>query len=133
MFGEFNAEGENFQSYVERMEMFFTANNIVKTAGEENEAGNQLFRERKRAIFLTEIGPEVYSTLSNLLVPAKPKDTSLTNMVQSPEKHFNPAPLEIAKRFHFGSRSQQLSESISEYIVALKKLSTHCNFGEFLN
>ncbi len=131
--GEFNAERENFQSYVERMEMFFTANNIVETAGEENEAGNQLVRERKRAIFLTEIGPEVYSTLSNLLAPAKPKDTSLTNMVQALEKHFNPAPLEIAESFHFGTRSQQPSESISEYIVVLKKLSIHCNFGEFLN
>ena len=30
--GEFNTERENFQSYVERMEMFFTANNIVETA-----------------------------------------------------------------------------------------------------
>ena len=125
MYGEFNAERENYQSYVERMEMFFTANNIVETAGEENEAENQLVRGRKRAIFLTEIGPEVYSTLSNLLAPAKPKDTSLTNMVQALEKHFNPAPLEIAESFHFGIRSQQPNESISEYIVALKKLHVH--------
>jgi hypothetical protein len=106
---------------------FFTANNIVETPGEENEGANQL------VIFLTEIGADVYSTLSNLLVPAKPKDTSLANIVQALEKHFNPASLEIAESFHFGTRSQKPGESIGEYVVALKKLSIHCNFGEFLN
>ena len=55
--------------------MFFTANNIVETTGEGSAAANQLVANRKRAIFLTEVGPEVYSTLSNLLAPAKPKDT----------------------------------------------------------
>jgi hypothetical protein len=115
------------------MEMFFTANNIVETPGEANVEANQLVSDRKRAIFLTEIGPDVYSTLSKLLVLAKPKDTSLTNIVQALEKHFNPAPLEIAEHFHFGTRTQKPGESIGEYVVALKKLSIHCNFGEFLN
>lgn len=131
--GEFNSERETFSSYVERMEMFFMANNILETPGEDNEAANRVVRERKRAIFLTEIGPEVYSTLSNLLVPVKPKDTTFTNIVQALERHYNPAPLEIAESFHFGTRNQKASESISDYVVALKKLSIHCNFGEFLN
>ena len=30
-------------------------------------------------------------------------------------------------------RNQQTDESISDYIVALKKLSIHCNYGEVLN
>ena len=30
-------------------------------------------------------------------------------------------------------RNQQTDESINDYIVALKKLSIHCNYGEFLN
>jgi hypothetical protein len=64
-----------------------------------------------------------------LLVLAKPKHTSMTNIVQALEKHFNPAPFEIADSFHFGTRG----ESIGEYVVALKKLAIHCNFGEFLN
>ena len=32
--GEFIAECETFNAYVERMEMFFMANNIVETTGE---------------------------------------------------------------------------------------------------
>ena len=38
--GEFNVARETFSAYVERMEMFFTANNIVQTTGEGSVAAN---------------------------------------------------------------------------------------------
>ena len=131
--GEFNPEREPFRSYVERIEMFFLANNIRERTGEGAEAANLLVAERKRAIFLTEIGPEAYSTLRNLLVPANPRDTTFTDIVRALERHYNPAPLEIAESFHFGTRHQKPGESIGDFVVALKKLSIHCNYGEFLN
>ena len=131
--GEFIAERETFCSYVERMEMFFTANNIVETTGEGSTQVNRVVAERKRAIFLTEVGAEVYSTVSNLLAPVKPKDTPFTEIVSALEKHYNPKPLEIAQSFHFGTRSQKLGESIGDYVLALKKLAIHCNYGEFLD
>ena len=82
------------------------------------------------------MGPEVYSTcstLSNLLAPAKPKDTLFTDIVQILEKHYNPKPLAIAQSFHFGTRNQKSEESVSDYVLALKKLAVHCNYGEYLN
>ena len=127
--GEFNAERETFNAYVERIEMSFTANNIVETTGEGSTQTNGVVADRKRAIFLTEVGPEVYSTLSNLLAPAKPKDTSFTDM----EKHYNPKPFEIAQSFHFGTRNQKSGESISDYVLVLRRLAVHCNYGEFLD
>ena len=127
--GEFNAERETFNAYVERIEMSFTANNIVETTGEGSTQTNGVVADRKRAIFLTEVGPEVYSTLSNLLAPAKPKDTSFTDL----EKHYNPKPLEIAQSFHFGTRNQKSGESISDYVLVLRRLAVHCNYGEFLD
>jgi len=78
--GEFDVARETFSAYVERMEMLFTANNIVETMGEGSAAANRVVANRKRAILLTEVGPEVYSTLSNLLAPAKPKDTQFTDI-----------------------------------------------------
>lgn len=131
--GEFNVARETFSAYVERMEMFFTANNIVTTTGEGSAATNLVVANRKRAIFLTEVGPEVYTTLSNLLAPTKPKDVSFTNIVEVLEKHYNPKPLEIAQSFHFGTRNQKSEESVSDYVLALKRLAVHCNYGEFLN
>jgi len=41
--------------------------------------------------------------------------------------------LEIAESFHFGTCYQKQDESISDFIVALKKLSIHCSYGELLN
>ena len=67
--GEFIAECETFNAHVQRMKMFFTANNIAETTDEGSTQANRVVAERKRAIFLTEVGAEVYSTLSNLLAP----------------------------------------------------------------
>lgn len=81
--------------------MFFMANNIVEEQGEGNEEANLAVRKRKGAIFPTEIGPVAYSTLSNLLAPAKPRDTPFAAIVEALDRHYNPAPLEIAESFHF--------------------------------
>ena len=66
--GEFSPERETFRSYVERMDMFFMANNIVEEQGEGNDEASLAVQKRKRAIFLTEIGPEAYSTQETLLL-----------------------------------------------------------------
>ena len=98
-----------------------------------DQAKKELVVSRKRAIFLAECGPEVYNTLSNLLAPAKPKDKTLSDIINVLEAHYNPAPLEITESYHFGMRNQKAGESVSDYIVALKKLSIHCNYGLFLD
>ena len=113
--GEFCWDKETFCAYVERMEMIYTANNIVETPGTEHVAANRRVAEQK-AIFLAEGGPEVYSVLSNLLSPAKPKDTSLAEIVQTLKNHYDPAPLEITESFHFGMRNQQ---SMSRLMITL--------------
>ena len=104
--GEFSPERETFRSFVERMEMFFMANNIMEETGEGKEEANLAVANRKRAILLTEIGRDAYSTLSNLLAPKKPKDTPFADIVKALEKHYILAPLEIAGSFHFGTRYQ---------------------------
>ena len=101
--GVFEVARETFNAYVERMEMIFTANNNVQITGEGSAAANQVVANRKRPIFLTEVGPEVYATLRNLLAPAKPKDTQFTDIVRILEKHYNPKPPGIAQSFHFGT------------------------------
>ena len=49
------------------------------------------------------------------------------------QKHFEPTRVIIAEQFHFHRWSQATSESLSEYVAELQKLSTHCEFGEYLN
>lgn len=38
----------------------------------------------------------------------------------------------IAERFHFYQRNQLAGESIADYVAALRKLATHCEFEEKL-
>jgi len=129
--GEFDIVCEMFSAYVERMEVFFYS----QQHSEDNGRGKccRVIANRKRAIFLTEVGPEVYSTLSNLLAPAKPKDMQFTDIVRILEKHYNPKPLEIAQSFHFGTRNQKSEGPVSDYVLALKRLAVHCNYGEYFN
>ena len=49
--GEFNVARETIIAFVERMEMFFIANNIGETAGEGSAAANRVLANRKRANF----------------------------------------------------------------------------------
>ena len=86
------------------------ANNIVEEQGESNKEAKLTVQKRKHAIFLIEIGPEAYSTLSDLLVPAKPRDTP-AGIVEALERHYNTVPLEIAESFHFETHYQKRDES----------------------
>uniref|UniRef100_UPI00398F6444 collagenase 3-like n=1 Tax=Pristiophorus japonicus TaxID=55135 RepID=UPI00398F6444 len=62
--------------------MYFTANSIVEVPDDENR--NQVVFEGKWAIFLTEVGPKVYETPKNMLVPVKPKDKPLKEILIFP-------------------------------------------------
>ena len=46
--------------------------------------------------------------------------------------YYCPPPLEIMERFKFHNRKQESSESITEFVAAIKSLSEHCNFGTAL-
>ncbi|XP_063955562.1 uncharacterized protein K02A2.6-like [Lytechinus pictus] len=126
--GSFEKAREPFTSYVERMELFFMANNIVETS-----QNAEFVKERKKAILLTEIGTEIYVTLANLLAPSKPKDATFDDIIDKLKNHFDPKPLEIAESYKFGTRNQKQGETVGEFIIALKNLSLHCNYGSFLN
>lgn len=88
--GNFSPEQETSRSYVERMEMFFMAYSIMEELDEGKEEANLVVANRKHAIFLMEIAPEADSTLSNQLVPVKPKDTPMAGIVKALERHYNP-------------------------------------------
>ena len=110
--GAFDGQVESFTAYVERVQIFFEANDVPA---------------RKRlSVFLSIIGGTAYSLLRNLLSPVPPKEKSL-------EAHYEPKPIVIAERFHFHRRSQLPGESVAKFIAELRRLSIHCNFGAYLD
>ena len=86
-------------------------------------------------VFLAVIGPDAYKSLKNLCDPDNPNTTRFTRLTQLLQRHHEPAPIVIAERQKFWTASQGESdrESVSEFVVRLKKLPSTCSFGEFLS
>lgn len=118
--GEFDSAHEDWLSYTERLEQFFTANDIDDAT-------------KQRATLLSVCGASTYQLIRNLLAPAKPSSKSFKELVELVQKHLQPPPSVIVQRFTFHSRSRRQEESISEFVVELRKVAEHCEFGESLN
>ena len=114
----FDENTETFTSYVERLELFFDANDVSN--------------DKKKASLLSLVGPKTYSLLRGLTSPQKSKDKTYKEIIELLEGHLSPVPLEIAQRYKFHKRCQKPNESISDFVAALKQMTEHCNFGGFL-
>ena len=115
----FDDTKENWETYVERVEQFFLANDIDD--------------DHKVPTLLSLIGGKTYTLLRDLLAPEKPATKSFQQIVTTLQEHLSPKPLEIAERFRFYKKNQHEGESILSYVAELRKLATHCNFGGNLN
>ena len=87
----FDGNNEEWPQYVERLEHFFEANSITDA-------------DKKRAVFLSVVGPVTYKLLRNLLAPAKVGEKSYAECVEALTRHFRPVPSEIVERCKFHSQ-----------------------------
>ena len=115
---KFDPDAESIKTYLDRVELYFTANSVV--------AAKQI------PILLSSIGSSTYTLFSDLLAPDAPKDKSLEEITAALKKHFEPKRVVIAERFHFHKRNQAIGESTADYDAALRRLATHCKFGNYL-
>ena len=95
---EFVVEDERISAYLERVELYFGANDIAN--------------EKKVAILLSVIGAKTYAVLRSLVAPDQPKDKSFAELKTLLKAHYDPKPLVIAERFRFYRRDQTAEESI---------------------
>ena len=118
--GEFQGHPEGWTEYIERLECYFTANDVATD-------------EKRRAILLAYCGDATYSTIRSLVAPRKPTEVPYDDLVKLAQAHYNPRPSQIVQRFKFKSRTQQAGESIASYVAELRRLSEHCGFGQSLD
>ena len=119
VYGQMSEFLSETESYVERAKIFFAANEIPD--------------DKQPAVFLSVIGGKTYTLLRSLLSLDLPQDQTLEDIVAALESHFDPKPIVIAERFHFHRRNQLPNESVAVYVAELRRLSTHCDFREYLN
>ena len=102
-----------------RAQLFFKANDIA--------AG------RQTAVFLSTIGTKTYQLLQDLMAPTLPKEESFEDVVGVLKEHFQPKPLVIAEQFYFHRNHQDVGESIADFVARLRRRTTHCEFGGYLD
>ena len=93
------------------MEHFLSANGIDSN-------------ERKRAVFLSIIGPRIYKLLCSLVAPAKPGEKDFAELVAALTQRFAPKPSEIVQRYKFHTRFRRQGESVASEIVQRYKFHT---------
>lgn len=111
--------GDDFKSYMERMEQFFIVNEVPEN--------------RKVAMFITLIGPESYGILKDLISPESPANQTYARLVETLTKHYSPTKLVIAERYVFYKCLQKPEQSLREFIIEIRNLAQSCEFGEFLS
>ena len=74
------------------------------------------------------MGSKTYSLVRNLVAPARPLDKSLANLTAVLTQHLSQSRLLSPSN----KRNQAVGESIVEYMAELRKLTTHCRFGDHL-
>ena len=118
--GAFEDGREEWTSYTERLQQYFTANDI-KTA------------EKQRAILLSVCGATTYQLIRNLTAPGKPTDHTFQQLVQLVQSHRTPPPSVTVQRFTFNTRSQKEGETVAQFVAELRRLSEHCHFEATLD
>jgi len=116
---EFQPDAEPIAAYLERVNLYFEANNIKE--------------DKQVVVLLNAIGSKTYSLLRSLTAPDLPQTKTLAGLVKLLTDHFQPKPLMIAERFYFHRRDQAVGETTAEYVAELRRLAATCEFGEFLN
>ncbi|XP_054260279.1 uncharacterized protein K02A2.6-like [Macrosteles quadrilineatus] len=116
---EFNPYEEDISSYLLRLKHFFKANEVKDV--------------KQVSILITVIGPKILAVLTDLISPKKIDEESYDNLSKILEDHYSPKRLVVAERYTFYSRCQKQSESIAEFVVAVKHLASTCDFGTFLS
>ena len=120
MVTQFDGNHEEWSEYSERLEHYFTANDITA-------------EEKKRAILLNAVGPTTYCLLKTLASPEKLTDLSFLEIVTCAKRHFNPKPSPIVKRYEFNTRWQREGETVASFVAELRKIAENCEYGDALS
>ena len=99
--GAFDPSLETFTAYLERLEQFYTANDIGQCAADATEAVKKAGHKKKVAVIISVIGSKTYNTLRDLCSPLVPKEKSFSEICELLKSHNKPKNLEVAGSFKF--------------------------------
>jgi hypothetical protein len=113
---EFILGQDDWETYIERMELYFIANEVSET--------------KKVAVLLTKVNAEMYNLVRDLCAPEKPKDKTFEDIIKIVSTHLCPKPSVTMERCKFHTAKQSETEKIADFSARLKKLALHCKFTD---
>lgn len=113
----------NIAEYLDRLKQTFIVNDLPDL--EEH-------REKRKAILLSSLSAEIYSTLTDICSPVAPSSKTYVQITDILKERFEEKRLVIAESYRFNEANQGEGESVTEFGCRLQKLASSCNFGDFL-
>ena len=113
----FDSEVERFSAYTRRLEQYFVANDLGASE-----------RVKRRAVFLSAIGPVTFALLEDLIAPTSVTDSKYEDLVKVLTEHFEPSPSRILARYRFHTYDREDGTSVTAYVAALRRLARPCQF-----
>ncbi len=113
---EFNPGKEEWVNYRKRIDIWFKVNKITDA--------------EKANVFLAKVGPVAFEVLVNLTAPAEVDSKTYEELTALCEKHFRVIRTQEGERVTFRSCKQKPNQSITDYILELKKLSRYCGYPD---
>ncbi|CAI5796747.1 Hypothetical predicted protein [Podarcis lilfordi] len=105
----FAPASESWDSYLARFDCYPQANELTEVS-----------QERKRGLFLSLCGPEVFEIAQALVGPVAVQAAPWDMIQEKLCNHYAPKPSKIAARHAFYHRNQAEGESINNYTTALR-------------
>ena len=118
--GEFDSSMEDWESYIERVEFYMTANGITDEA-------------KKRATLFSICGVKTYHTIRNLAAPTAPGAIAYDDILALAQGHFCPKPDVTVQRYKFNSRVRGKEESVAKFVEELRHIALYCEYKDSLN
>ncbi|KAL7292542.1 hypothetical protein TKK_0013678 [Trichogramma kaykai] len=114
---EFELGKNNWETFVERFELYFFANGISD-------------EKKQAAILLTRVSADTYKLAKNLCHPEKLMDKKFNEVSKLLSDHLCPKPPETIERCKFYAAQQGPFEKLADFGARLKELSLNCNFAD---
>ena len=117
--GHYDDDKEDIENYLARLQSWCIVNDVTNT--------------KKKHVLLAEIGPKAFQVLNNLCFPDAPDSKEFKALTDMLKAHYVSKITPMTSRLKLQGRKQEANETISSYIVALKQIAVHCNFGNSLD
>ena len=119
---QFNLHSDDWETYVERFEIYCSANSITEPAEGQTDT--------RVPILLSLVGGETYKRIRALVTPTTPANTSYNDLKAVLKDKTKPKPTQLAERFRFHKRVQNENEDVIAYDTALREIAMTCGFTD---